>query len=71
MKKIKKNKLSIDNIKKLVAIANSIDFSHPDVSDFIDDFLFENQDQEDLLAALKNEMPEEQALEVLSISKNI
>ncbi len=71
MKKIQKNKLSIDNIKKLVAVANSIDLSHPDISDFIDDFLFKNQDQEDLLAALKSEVSEEQAVEIINISKNI
>lgn len=70
-KKIKKNKLSIENIEQLIAIANSLDASHPDISDSIDYFLANDQDEEDLLSALKNEMPEEQAIEIINISKNI
>ena len=48
-KKNQKIKLSFADIKQLIAIANSLDNSHPNISDFIDDFLIEDQDQEDLL----------------------
>lgn len=70
-KKNQKIKLSFADIKQLIVIANSLDNSHPNIADFIDDFLIEDQDQEDLLAALKNEVSEEEAIEIINISKNI
>jgi hypothetical protein len=70
-KKIQKNKLSLESIRQLIVIANSLDKSNSDISDFIDDFLISNQDEEELLLALRNEMPEDQAIEVINISKNI
>jgi len=70
-KKNQKIKLSFADIKQLIVIANSLDNSHPNIADFIDDFLIEGQDQEDLLAALKNEVSEEEAIEIINISKNI
>jgi len=70
-KKIQKNKLSLESIRRLIVIANSLDKSNSDISDFIDDFLISNQDEEELLLALRNEMPEDQAIEVINISKNI
>ena len=70
-KKSQKIKLSIDDIKQLIVIANSIDGKHSDISDFIDNFLMEDQDEEDLLSALKNEVSEEEAIEIINISKNL
>ena len=40
------NKLSIDSIKKLIAIANSLDKTHSEISDSIDMLLLENEDHE-------------------------
>lgn len=70
-KKVQINKLSIDSLKKLISIANSLDMTHPKISDSIDMLLLENEDQEDLLEALKNEVSEQEAFEIINISKKI
>lgn len=65
------NKLSIDSIKKLIAIANSLDKTHSEISDSIDMLLLENEDHEELIEALKNEVSEQEALEIIDISKKL
>jgi hypothetical protein len=71
IKKIQINKLSIESIKKLIAIANSLDETHSEISDSIDILLLENQDQEEIIEALKNEVSEEKALEIMDVSKSL
>ena len=71
IKKIQINKLSIESIKKLIAIANSLDETHSKISDSIDILLLENQDQEEIIEALKNEVSEEKALEIMDVSKSL
>ena len=71
IKKIQINKLSIESIKKLIAIANSLDKTHSEISDSIDILLLENQDQEEIIEALKNEVSEEKALEIMDVSKSL
>tara|TARA_B100000242_G_C42931448_1_gene431986 strand:+ start:120 stop:341 length:222 start_codon:yes stop_codon:yes gene_type:complete len=71
IKKIQINKLSIESIKKLIAIANSLDETHSEISDSIDILLLKNQDQEEIIEALKNEVSEEKALEIMDVSKSL
>ena len=65
------NKDLLDSIKKLIAIANSLDKTHSEISDSIDMLLLENEDHEELIEALKNEVSEQEALEIIDISKNL